>query len=134
MASRTATVVGIELLRGNDGQMDGETSASLFSGVIHLQNDTANTVIGGTDTLGVANISTVITAWRKNGKTCTVRSRALMRTANVAGTAYAGTVAGTTDLTIAPLSSSDYSSNATLPAGTSQTLRPYAVFLTWSEA
>jgi len=134
MASRTGTVVAIELVRGNDGSAGGETTGSLFAGIVHIQNDTANTVIGGTDTLDVAGISTVITAWRKNGKTCTVRSRALARTAHVGTTSYAGTVEGTTDLTISPTAVSDYSANATLPANTTATVRPYGVFVTWTEA
>lgn len=134
MASRTATVVGFEVLRGPDDAYGSETTGALKRGVIYFQNNTANTVIGGTDTLDVANISTVIASWLHTGKTCTVRSRALYGNAVVGGTSYAGTVAGTTDLTISPLSVSDYSSNATMPANTSTTQRPYAVFLTWSEA
>lgn len=134
MASRTATVVAFEVLRGPDDAYGGETTGALKRGVVYFQNNTANTVIGGTDTLDVAGISTVIASWMRNGKTCTVRSRALYQNAVVGGTSYAGTIGGTTDLTVSPIAVSDYSTNATLPANTSTTQRPYGVLLTWTEA
>lgn len=127
-------MIALELLRGNDAAVRGETTGALFTGVLYLRNDTANTVIGGTDTLDVAGISAALTALRRNGKTCTVRKRALYQCAVAGDVSYAGTVGGTTDLTISPTSVADYTTNATLPANTTATQRPYGVYLAWTEA
>lgn len=135
MASRSGTITSIEVLRGPDAAYPAETTAALKRGVVQVWNNTASTVIGGTDTLDLATLGTSIASWLRTGKTCTVRSVALFECAVVGGTSYAATVAmSSTTLQISPTAVSDFSTNATLPANTSTTQRPYSVFVTWSEA
>lgn len=135
MASRTGTIASIEVLRGPDAAYPAETTGALKRGIVQVWNNTASTVIGGTDTLDCATLGASIASSLRNGKTCTVRSVALFESAVVAGTSYGATVAmSTTTLQISPVAVSDYSTNATLPANTSTTQRPYSVFVTWSEA
>jgi len=135
MASRTGTLLSVEVLRGPDGAYPAETTAQLKRGVVQLWNNTASTVIGGTDTLDLATLGASIATYLRNGKTCTIRSVALYDCAVVGGTSYAATVAmSTTTLQVSPTAVSDFSTNATLPANTSTTQRPYSVFVTWSES
>lgn len=135
MASRTGTLVGVEVLRGNDDAYPAETTGAIKRGVVTLWNNTASTVIGGTDTLDLATLGASIASALGTGKTCTIRSVALYGCAVVAGTSYAATCAmSSTTLQLSPTAVSDFSTNATLPANTSTTQRYYQVFVTWSEA
>lgn len=128
MASRTGTLKSVAVLRGPDDQSPGGTDVRNFA--VQVQNDTANTVAGGTDTLDIATLGASIKSWLGASGTFTVVGVALMRPALVASTEYGATVAmSTTTLQITPKSASDWSTNATLPANTSTTNRPYTVFV-----
>lgn len=135
MASRTGTLLSVVVLEGPANAYPAETTAQLKRGVVQLWNNTASTVIGGTDTLDLATLGASIASNLRNGKTCTIRSVALYEPAVVAGTSYAATCAmSSTTLQLSPTAVSDFSTNATLPANTSTTQRPYSVFVTWSES
>lgn len=135
MASRTGTVKSITVVRGDDDAYAGETNGALKNFLVQVQNDTANTVIGGTDTLDVATLGATIKSWLRTNKTINVASVALAKSAVVAGTSYGATVAmSSTTLQITPKAVSDYSTNATLPANTSTTQRPYTVFVSVYES
>lgn len=138
MAAITATVVGFELLRGDDRASMSETTARLKCGVLYLDNQSGSNVAGGTDTLDLAAAATSIQNQLRNGKTVTVRKVQLFQNAlvNAAGarTSLAGTVtiSGGT-ISVAPTAVSDYSTNATW-TGTGTTERPYGVLVAFSEA
>lgn len=133
MASRTGTVKSVVLLRGDDDASPAGLSVKNY--LVQVQNDTASTVIGGTDTLDVATLGATIGNWVRDGKTRTVLGVAGFRPALVASTEYGLTVAmNSTTLEITPKLASDWSTNATLPANTSTTNRPYSVLVTVKEA
>ena len=133
MASRTGTVKSVTVIRGDDDQSAGGLSVKNYA--VQVQNDTANTVIGGTDTLDVATLGATIGSWVRDGKTRTVLAVGGMRSALVASTEYGLTAAmSSTTLQITPKLAADWSTNATLPANSSTTYRPYTIMVTVSEA
>lgn len=135
MASRTGTLKNVELIRGDHSAYGGETTGSLKCAIVYVQNDTANTVAGGTDTLDIATLgATMAGSHIRNGKTITVVDVAPAQGAVVGGTSYGCTVAmSSTTLQITP-KTSDWSTNGTLPANTSTTQRPYGIFVSYYES
>lgn len=128
MASRTGTLKSVSVLRGEDDQAPGEAIVRNFA--VQVQNDTANTVIGGTDTLDIATLGASIKSAIGESKTVTVVGVGLMRPALVGSTVYGATVAmSSTTLQITPKAAADWSTNATLPANSTATNRPYTVFV-----
>lgn len=129
MASRTGTLKSVVFVRGADDQTTGGTNVQNLE--IQVQNDTANTVVGGTDTLDLATLGASIKSYLGSNKTFTVLAVAGSRPALVASTEYGLSAAmSSTTLQITPKSAADWSTNATLPANTSTTYRPYSVFVT----
>jgi hypothetical protein len=129
MASRTGTVIDVEILRGNDTQ----TTKLYKTCVVYVNNDTSSTVIGGTDTLD-ANLQTAIQNKLRNGKTVTPRSIAIHQAGAAGGTEYAATVAlSSVTAQITPKNVSDWSTNATLPANTTPMTRYYGVYCLFEE-
>lgn len=130
MASRTATVVGCVLAKGHDSV---GTSEVLKTYHLYLQNNTSSTVIGGTDTLDcdVSSSTSNILDRLHSGQTVTLIDAHVAENALVGTTEYWGTVGlSTNTIQITPKAVSDYSSNATLPANTTATNRPYMVSVT----
>lgn len=125
MASRAGIIVGFEILRGPDAAVPAEAGLKLVA--IDVQNNTASTVIGGTDTLDLATLGATIQAsYVRNGKTITILSICVGQGAVVANVLYgASVVMSTTTAQITPLTDAAWTANATLPANTSTTQRPY---------
>ena len=129
MASRTGTLKSVVLVRGEDDQASAGTVVRTYE--VQVQNDTANTVIGGTDTLDIATLGASIKSSVSGRGTFTVVAVSGSKPALVASTEYGMTAAmSSTTLQITPKSASDWSTNATLPANSSVTLRPYSVLVT----
>jgi hypothetical protein len=127
MASRTATVQAVNLVRGPDDAYGNEAAGyTVHSAEISLWNNTSSTVAGGTDTLD-CNLATAIEDARRDGKTVTIRSMAVVGAAVVGGTSYAASHAVSTNTIQLTPKTSDWSTNATLPANTSTTQRYYRV-------
>jgi len=127
MASRTATVQAVNLVRGPDDAYGNENAGyTVYSAEISLWNNTSSTVAGGTDTLD-CNLATAIEDARRDGKTVTIRSMAVVGAAVVGGTSYAASHAVSTNTIQLTPKTSDWSTNATLPANTSTTQRYYRV-------
>ena len=131
MASRTSTVVGLELVRGPDGPNNE------FHGILYVTNTSGSSVIGGTDTLDTV-MATAIQGVRRNGKTVTLRYASVARSAytkSAAGVSIgvSATIGGTTTRTLAPTTIVDYSSNATIAADDTF-LEPFGIACTWTEA
>ena len=127
MASRTATVQAVNLVRGPDDAYGNEAAGyTVYSAEISLWNNTSSTVAGGTDTLD-CNLATAIEDARRDGKTVTIRSMAVVGAAVVGGTSYAASHAVSTNTIQLTPKTSDWSTNATLPANTSTTQRYYRV-------
>lgn len=134
MAARTATVQAINLVRGPDDAYGNEDAKyTVFSAELSIWNNTSNTVIGGTDTLD-CDLATAIQNARRDGKTVSIRSAAVVGCANVAGTSYAATSSLSTNTISLTPKSSDWSSNATLPANTSVTNRYYRIIAGYTVA
>jgi hypothetical protein len=131
MADYTGTVQAVELVRGPDDAYGAEAAGgTVYSAALSIWNDTANTIAGGTDTLAV-NAATAIQSARRDGKTVTVRSAAVIGAAVVGGTTYGGTVsiASAPTIKISPTNTASPWANATLPANTSTTQRYYRVIV-----
>lgn len=125
---------GISVVRGDDNAYGGVTT-TLKTFEIQVQNNTASTVIGGTDTLDVATLGATLKTMLRTNKTINVVAVQIAREAVVGGTAYGGLAAmSSTTLQITPKASSDHSTNATLPANTSTTQAPYTVRITAYES
>jgi hypothetical protein len=105
-----------------------------MTATIMVINDTASTVIGGTDTLDL-NVATEIQNSRRNGKTVTLRGAVVAIPAVVGNTVYTGSVAlsGSTTIQITPKDTS-WGGTPTLPANTSTTQRPYGITVVFTEA
>lgn len=134
MATRTATVKSVEILRGHD---DVVPANSVYKRVaVHFQNETGSSVIGGTDTLQIANVGTQIGNFLRTGKTYTVYAGSNVmpwQSGMQGGTEYGFTISMTgNQLDLTPKSQSDWSTNATLPAGAQD--RPFAVAFFVKEA
>lgn len=138
MASRTGTVKSVVLLRGDDDIYPAETTGILKTYAVQVVNDTSSTVIGGTDTLDVATLGATMKSWLGTNKTINVAGAdgvALGKCAVVGTTSYSATVAmSSTTLQITPKAASDHSTNATLPANTTATVRPYTILVTIYES
>lgn len=128
MASRTGTLKSVSVLRGEDDQAPGEAIVRNYA--VQVQNDTASTVAGGTDTLDIATLGASIKSAVGANGTFTVVGVGLMRPALVGSTVYGATVAmSSTTLQITPKEAGNWSTNATLPANTTTTNRPYTVLV-----
>jgi hypothetical protein len=130
MATRTATVTNVISLRGPDSMIGGETSVATYA--LFLDNQTGNTIIGGTDTLRVTNAASSISAFVRDGKTRTmvgVAAAPYQHIVSSAGVAYGFTIdasaAPIVDLT--PKSASDWTTNATVAAGSFQQIAAIVV-------
>lgn len=134
MATRTGSVAAVELVRGPDDAYGNEAATgTMYSASVSIWNDTANTVIGGTDTLSTA-VATAIQNSRRDGKTVTLRSAAMVGAAVVGGVTYTGTTTFTgTNVVIDPLNSA-WGGTPTLPANTSTTQRFYRVVVGYTVA
>jgi hypothetical protein len=75
MASRTATCVGVDLIRGNDdapgSSVTNYSAASLKRAMVSISNNGLDWV-GGTDTITI-DLSAALAAYVRNGKTQTVQ-------------------------------------------------------------
>lgn len=133
MTAVPANIIGFKLLDQADDVFAGETTSRIRRAVIYYDHGGVQ-VAGGTDTLDVV-VATIVQNEVRNGKTATMRYFGMYGNAYGSNsTAYAATVAnssGTIQLT--PKSVADYTTNATIAAGTTLT-RPYALLVAWSEA
>lgn len=127
MATRTGSVQAVELVRGPDDAYGNEAATgTMLSASVSIWNNTANTVIGGTDTLSTA-VAAAIQSARRDGKTVTLRSAAMVGAAVVGGVTYTGTTTFTSaNVVIDPLNAA-WGGTPTLPANTSDTQRFYRV-------
>jgi len=134
LATRTGSVQAVELVRGPDDAYGNEAATgTLYSASVSIWNNTASTVIGGTDTLSTA-VAAAIQSSRRDGKTVTLRSAALVGAAVVGGVTYTGTTTFTsTNVSIDPLNSA-WGGTPTLPANTSDTQRFFRVVVGYSVA
>ena len=115
MATRTATIQSVEILRGDDDQ-NGTTSRTRRV-VVGFVNNTGSTVIGGTDTLRIADVGASIADFTSDGLVYTLRAAAIYANARVASVSYFGTLSlSSNQVDLTPKAVSDYSTNATLPA------------------
>lgn len=116
MATRTATIQSVEILRGDDDQ-NGTTSRTRRVVVGFVNNSGSTVVGGGTDTLRIANVGTSIADFTSDGLTYTLRAAAIYQNARVSGVSYFGTLAlSGNQVDLSPVAVSDYSTAATLPA------------------
>lgn len=135
MAARTASVRAVEIVRGNDQARNGETTTALKVAIVSIDNGSAGTVIGGTDTLD-CDLSAAISGIVRNGKTVSVRGACVVGPAHVSGTAYAATSSlSTNTISLTPKAAADWSSNVTLPVGpVSANDRPFMIAVGYSES
>jgi len=133
MATRTGTVTNVTKLRGPDPMITGEADLSVYA--VFIDNQSGSSVIGGTDTLRVTSLVTSVNSFVRDGKTRTVVGGAvapIQRGVGSAGVAVGFTTSlSTAQLDISPVSISDWSTNATLPAGSMQ--QPFAVVVAMRE-
>jgi hypothetical protein len=133
MATRTGTVTNVVKLRGPDPMTTGEADVSVYA--VFVDNLSGSSVIGGTDTLRVTSLVTSVNSFVRDGKTRTVVGGAVspwQRGVGSAGVAVGFTTSlSTAQLDISPVSISDWSTNATLPAGSMQ--QPFAVAVAMRE-
>lgn len=133
MATRTGTVTNVVKLRGPDPMTTGEADVSVYA--VFVDNLSGSSVIGGTDTLRVTSLVTSVNSFVRDGKTRTVVGGAVspwQRGVGSAGVAVGFTTSlSTAQLDISPVSVSDWSTNATLPAGSMQ--QPFAVAVAMRE-
>lgn len=134
MATRTATVVGVSLVRGPDNLIAGETVVKAYA--VLIDNQSGSSVIGGTDTLRVTSLVTSINSFVKDGKTRTVVGGGVapyQPGVGSDGTAYGFTYSlSTAQLDLTPESITNWTTDATLPAGSMQ--RPFGVVVMVQEA
>lgn len=134
MAARTAVVRAVEIVRGDDRARAGETTTATKVALVSIDNGSAGTVIGGTDTLD-CDLSAAISGVIRNGKTVSVYAACVAGPAYVSGTAYAATSSLSTNTISLTPKSANWSTNATLPVGpVSANDRPYMVAVCYSEA
>lgn len=133
MATRTGTVTNVTKLRGPDPMITGEADLSIYA--VFIDNQSGSSVIGGTDTLRVSSLVTSVNSFVRDGKTRTVVGgdvAPFQRGVGSAGVAVGFTTSlSTAQLDISPVSISDWSTNATLPAGSMQ--QPFAVVVAMRE-
>lgn len=135
MAVRTAVVRAVDIVRGNDMARNGETTTALKVAFVSIDNGSAGSVIGGTDTLE-CDLSAAISGVVRNGRTVAVRGACVVGAAHVSGTAYAATSSLTTNtIALTPKAAADWSTNATVPVGpVSANDRPYMIAVAYSES
>lgn len=143
MASRTATCVGVDIVRGDDDAPGSSVTnyaiASLKRAVVYISNAGLDWV-GGTDTITI-NLSTALAGVIRNGKTQTVRGCPAvvqaMRVDNAgAQTAFGAYVTlSTNTLTIVPKTDGYVtgSTNGTV-TGSYTLIAPLAVEVAYTEA
>jgi hypothetical protein len=142
MAAVTATVLGVQLIRGNDDARTDSVAlavGNLKRAIVSITPG-GTAVAGGTDTLD-CDLSAAISGSTRNGLTPTVRTVALeqaITTQTSAGVevTHAGfmTLSSNT-VSITPKSTGwvTGSTNSTIAASLPY-VRPYAVFVTYTEA
>lgn len=123
MATRTGTVKAVTIARGPDNSIAGEAIYKRID--VDINNESGSSVIGGTDTLRIADLGASIAGFIRDGKTYTLLNDDTLSISQAAvgsdGTVYGASIAvSSNQLDITPLSSSDWSSNATLPSGSQQ--------------
>lgn len=138
MASRTASVKNVLLLRGDD---DARATAigNLKRAVVYIDNNLV-VVTGGTDTLD-CNLATAIQNSTRNGKTVSVQTVAIEQALTTQTTAgvevtHAGYMTlSTNTISITPKSDGYLtgSTNSTITASL-PVVRPYGVFVAYTEA
>lgn len=133
MATVTGSVQAVELVRGPDDAYGAEGATyTMYSAAVSIWNNTASTV-GAGDTLST-NVATAIQNSRRDGKTVTVRSCAVVGAAVVGGTSFTATSTFTGTNAVLTIKDSDWSTAATLPANTSTTQRFYRVVVGYTVA
>lgn len=134
MSVISGAIKAIELVRGADDGVAGETTTLLYNAFVY--GDHAATHVTTSDTMKLAAVGAAIAAARKDGKTVTLRYVGGARNAyNVTDAAKlcVKTVAiSTDDITFAP-TTSDYSTAADIPAA-SVLSRPFAFHVAYSVA
>lgn len=130
MAVVTGTVQAVELVRGPDDAYGNEAAtATLYSAALSIWNNTASTVDSAVpDTLEV-NAATAIQNARRDGKTVTIRSAALVGAAVVGNTSYAAAVTLSAPTVVISPRTAAFGTPAVLPANTSETQRYYRVIV-----
>ena len=133
MATVTGSVQAVELVRGPDDAYGAEGATyTMYSAACSIWNNTSSTV-GSGDTLST-DVATAIQSARRDGKTVTVRSCAVVGAAVVGGTSYTATSSFTGSNAVLTIKGSDWSTAATLPANTSTTQRFYRVVVGYTVA
>jgi hypothetical protein len=135
MAVVTGTVQAVELVRGPDDAYGAEVAtATLYSASLSIWNDTASTVDSAVpDTLAV-NAATAIQNSRRDGKTVTIRSAAVVGAAVVGGTSFGGVATfSSPTVSISPRTAA-FGTPAVLPANTSATQRYFRVIVGYTVA
>lgn len=123
MATRTGTVKAVVVERGPDAMIAGEAIYKVVT--VDINNESGSSVIGGTDTLQIADIGASVAAWIRDGKTYTLLGDDSIMVSQPAvgsdGTAYGATIAvSSNQVDLSPVAVSNWSSNATLPSGSQQ--------------
>jgi NAD-dependent DNA ligase len=136
MASRTAVVRALEIVRGPDDAIAGATTGACRNGILWIDNNGV-VVTAATDTLDCV-LATAIQNQLRNGKTVTARSFCIAKPMTKTSSAgvqsqVTATVSGTTTASLAPVAVSDWSTAATIAAADTVD-EPYGLFVTWTEA
>ena len=132
MADITGTVQAVELVRGPDDAFGSETlTGQLYSASLSVWNNSASTITGGSDTLAF-DAAAAIQSQRRDGRTVTVRTAAIVQTLIVGSTAYAGTVAIASNTVKITPQTAAWGGTPTIPANTTETKRYYRVVIGYS--
>lgn len=124
MAAFTATIQSVEILRGDD-DLNGTTSRTRRV-VVGLVNLSGTSVVGGSDTLQIANVGTAIADFTKDGLVYTLRAACLYANARQAGVSFFGTLTLTgNQVDVSPVAVSDYTTGATLASSAGEA--PYQI-------
>ena len=133
MADITGTVQAVELVRGPDDAYGSETlTGQLYSASLSVWNDTASVVNASTPDTLAFNAATAIQSQRRDGRTVTVRTAAIVQTLIVGSTAYAGTVALSGNTVKITPQTAAWGGTPTIPANTTETKRFYRVVIGYS--
>lgn len=123
MADRIATVTNVINLRGPDSMIGGETSVATYA--VYVDNLTGNTINGATDTLRISDVAASISAFVRDGKTRTMVGGQVAPWQHIvssAGVAYGFTfvTSSAPQVDLVPKAASDWTTNATVAAGSFQ--------------
>ena len=123
MADRIATVTNVINLRGPDSMIGGETSVATYA--VYVDNLTGNTINGASDTLRISDVAASISAFVRDGKTRTMVGGQVAPWQHIvssAGVAYGFTfvTSSAPQVDLVPKSASDWTTNATVAAGSFQ--------------